>query len=106
MSRAEFVKRRDEARIEWATKVCPDTEKYKKQIPYFGRGPWNTGANWAERFLLTEDEDVKAAFDALNLATELLHVPDHQQDDEWYEKQKEVETALERIQARIREIGT
>jgi hypothetical protein len=34
---------------------------------------------------------------ALELATELLYVPEQHQDDEWYEEQKQVEAALSEL---------
>lgn len=34
---------------------------------------------------------------ALGLATELMSVPEHAQDDEWYEKQRQVIDALEAL---------
>ena len=88
MSREQFIKARQ--------------IKSKKVVDQFTYGDKETsceefdqGADWAERFLLTEDEDVKALVTALEKGKKWFSE---------YGESADFELALERIKARQKEI--
>jgi hypothetical protein len=67
------------------------------------------GARWqhSETAKLVETmwEIIELQNDALNLATELLVVPEHMQDSKWYEKSNQVDETLAAVEEKIKKMG-